>query len=237
MVSKRFFLESAMTKLMIEEYLASTFWRADFAGVEILKTPVGTRIIVYADRPSLIIGRKGETIRRLQMIFEKHFKIENPQITVSTIENPELNARIMASRIAQAIEKGYHFRRAIFIALRRIMSAGAVGAEIVVSGKIVSERARYEKLRAGKVYKTGDHVNYIVDRAVIPILLIPGIYGIEVTIVKPIPPADYIEILKKTPEEIEALKKEVEALSKEASKEDSVIRELKEGGSQDESLG
>ncbi|MGC9148659.1 MAG: 30S ribosomal protein S3 [Sulfolobales archaeon] len=232
---KKLFLESAMTKLMIEEYLASTFPRADFAGVEIIKSPIGSRIIIYADRPSLIIGRRGETIKKLQVLFEKHFKIENPQITVSTVENPELNARIMASRIAQAIEKGYHFRRAIFIALRRIMAAGAVGAEIVISGKLVSERARFEKLRAGKVYKTGDHVNYIVDRATFSTLLIPGIYGIEVIIVKPVPPADHIEIAKKSPEELKLLREEVEK-SLPTPSEKEILEEIKTEGDSNEHI-
>lgn len=211
-----------MKRLVIEEYLASTFYKADFAGVDIISSPLGTRIIIYADRPSLIIGRKGETIRKLQTIFEKHFKIENPQITVSTIENPELNARVVASRIAQALERGYHFRRAIFIALRRVMAAGAVGAEIVVSGKLVSERARYEKIRAGKVYKTGDHVNYIVDRATFSTLLIPGIYGIEVLIVKPVTPADHLEIISKNPEELKSL---VEAVQTTQERVEEVLSE------------
>lgn len=214
-----------MTRLMIEEYLASMFPRAEFAGVELIKSPLGVRVIIYADRPSLIIGRKGETIRKLQTIFEKHFKLENPQITVSSIENPELNARVVASRIAQALEKGYHYRRAMFIALRRIMAAGAVGAEIVVSGKLISERARFEKLRAGRVYKTGDHVNYIVDRATYTALLIPGIYGIEVIIVKPVPPADHIEIVQRP---LEELKKIVEEYEKRSAGEEVVTEFTKE---------
>jgi len=214
-----------MTRLMIEEYLASMFPRAEFAGVELIKSPLGVRVIIYADRPSLIIGRKGETIRKLQTIFEKHFKLENPQITVSSIENPELNARVVASRIAQALEKGYHYRRAMFIALRRIMAAGAVGAEIVVSGKLISERARFEKLRAGRVYKTGDHVNYIVDRATYTALLIPGIYGIEVIIVKPVPPADHIEIVQRP---LEELKKIVEEYEKRSVGEEIVTEFTKE---------
>jgi small subunit ribosomal protein S3 len=210
---------------MIEEYLASMFPRAEFAGVELIKSPLGVRVIIYADRPSLIIGRKGETIRKLQTIFEKHFKLENPQITVSSIENPELNARVVASRIAQALEKGYHYRRAMFIALRRIMAAGAVGAEIVVSGKLISERARFEKLRAGRVYKTGDHVNYIVDRATYTALLIPGIYGIEVIIVKPVPPADHIEIVQRP---LEELKKIIEEYEKRSVGEEIVTEFTKE---------
>ena len=214
-----------MTRLMIEEYLASMFPRAEFAGVELIKSPLGVRVIIYADRPSLIIGRKGETIRKLQTIFEKHFKLENPQITVSSIENPELNARVVASRLAQALEKGYHYRRAMFIALRRIMAAGAVGAEIVVSGKLISERARFEKLRAGRVYKTGDHVNYIVDRATYTALLIPGIYGIEVIIVKPVPPADHIEIVQRP---LEELKKIIEEYEKRSVGEEIVTEFTKE---------
>ncbi len=112
------------------------------------------------------------------------------------VENPELNARVMASRLAVALEKGFHFRRAAFITLRRIMAAGALGAEVVVSGKLTSERAKFEKLRAGKIYRSGDQINYLVDRAVANVLLIPGIYGIEVIIVRPGRPADYIEVVQ-----------------------------------------
>jgi small subunit ribosomal protein S3 len=189
-----------LLRTKIDEYLASTFSRAGYAGVEITKTPLGTRIIIYADRPALLIGRRGETIRKLQAVFEKHFGIENPQITIMGVENPELNARVMASRLAIALEKGFHFRRAAFITLRRVMAAGAVGCEVVISGKLTSERAKFEKLRAGKIYRSGDQINYIVDRAVYNVLLIPGVYGIEVIIVKPGRPADYIEVVGHQPQ-------------------------------------
>jgi small subunit ribosomal protein S3 len=189
-----------LLRTKVDEYLAHTFSRAGYAGVEITKTPLGTRIIIYADRPALLIGRRGETIRKLQTVFEKHFSIENPQITIMGVENPELNARVMASRLAVALEKGFHFRRAAFITLRRIMAAGAIGCEVVISGKLVSERAKFEKLRAGKIYRSGDQINYLVDRAVYNVLLIPGIYGIEVIIVKPGRPADYIEVVEQQPQ-------------------------------------
>jgi small subunit ribosomal protein S3 len=196
---KKIFLDLAIQRTSIDEFLASKFARAGYSGVEISKTPLGTRVIIYADRPPLLIGRRGETIRKLQAIFEKHFGLENPQITIMGVENPELNARVMAARLAQALERGYHFRRAGFIALRRIMAAGAVGAEVVISGKLTSERAKFEKLRAGKIYKAGDQINYLVDRAVFNVLLIPGIYGIEVVIVKPGVPSDYIGFKEEAP--------------------------------------
>lgn len=197
---KKLFVQKGIIKAKIDEYLAKEFYRAGYAGVDILKTPLGARIVIYAERPAIIIGRRGSMIRQLAQIFEKRFGLENPQITVTTVENPYLSARIVAFRLAVALERGFHFRRAAFIALRRIMEAGALGAEIVISGKLTSERARYEKYRAGRIYKTGEQATIMVERAVAHALLKPGVYGIEVRIVKPMRPMDHIEI--KPPEEI-----------------------------------
>jgi len=197
---KAHFLGLNLVRVKIDEYLARNFMRAGYSRVELIKTPLGTRVIIFADRPALIIGRRGQTIRQLTEVLEKYFRLENPQVTVTQVENPDLDARIVATRTALAIERGYHFRRAAFVALRRIMVAGAVGAEVIVSGKLTSERARYEKLKAGKVYKTGKHIERLVDRAVIHLLRKPGIYGIEVIIVKPGEPDDIVRI--KEPEEV-----------------------------------
>jgi small subunit ribosomal protein S3 len=192
---KKYFIEQGIKKVAVDEYLASKFWRAGYAGVDIIKTPLGTRVIIYALRPGLIIGRKGQALKTIQTILEKVFGIENPQITVVEVENPDINARVVAANIALALERGIHFRRAAFIALRRVLAAGALGCEIVISGKLVAERSRYEKLKAGKVYKSGDQSLRLVDRAVAHVLLKPGMYGVEVLITRPSMTADYIEIL------------------------------------------
>jgi small subunit ribosomal protein S3 len=201
---KEHFIGLNLVRLKIDEFLSKNFVRAGYSRVELIKTPLGTRVVLYADRPSMIIGRKGQTIKQLTEVLEKYFKIENPQLVVTQVENPDLDARIVASRIALAIEKGYHFRRAAFVALRRVLAAGAQGVEIVISGKIVSERARYEKLRAGKVYKTGQHLDRLLDRAVVHLLLKPGIYGIEVLIVKPGEPDDVVKVGAETPAQVSA---------------------------------
>jgi small subunit ribosomal protein S3 len=207
----RMFIERNMLVAKIDEYLAKHFSRAGYAGVEVYRTPLGNRVVIYAERPAFFIGRRGQTIKSLSQILETFFKLENPQITVMPVENPDLNARIVAFRLAQALEKGYHFRRAAFAALKRIMDAGAVGAEIVISGKITSERARHEKFRAGKVYKTGYQASYIVDKAVAHALLKPGIYGIKVLIVKPERTVDSIEIIPPEKVGLQPLPKEERA--------------------------
>lgn len=206
----RMFINRNMLIASIDEYLAKHFSRSGYAGVEVFRTPLGNRVVIYSERPAFFIGRRGQTIKSLSQILETFFNLENPQITVMPVENPDLNARVVAFRLAQALEKGYHFRRAAFAALQRIMNAGAVGAEIVVSGKLTSERARHEKFRAGKVYKTGYQASYIVDKAVAHALLKPGIYGIKVIIVKPERPADHIEVIPPERAGVTPVEKEAE---------------------------
>uniref|UniRef100_A0A7C5YU97 Small ribosomal subunit protein uS3 n=1 Tax=Ignisphaera aggregans TaxID=334771 RepID=A0A7C5YU97_9CREN len=198
---KKYFIEQGIKKVAVDEYLASKFWRAGYAGVDLIRTPLGTRVIIYAARPGMIIGRRGQTLRTIQLILEKLFGIENPQITVVETENPDLTARVVAFNIALALERGIHFRRAAFIALRRVLGAGAIGCEIIISGKLVAERARYEKIKAGKVYKSGEQSLKLVDRAIAHVLLKPGIFGVEVVITKPGVTSDYIEVV--SPEKVQ----------------------------------
>lgn len=198
---KRYFIEQGIRKVAVDEYLANKFWRAGYAGVDLIRTPLGTRIIIYAARPGLIIGKRGQNLRIIQAVLEQIFSIENPQVTVVEVDNPDLNARVVAFNIALALERGIHFRRAAFVALKRIMGAGAIGCEIVISGKLIAERARYEKIKAGKVYKSGEQSLHLIDRAIAHVLLKPGVYGVEVLITKPGPTADQVEII--SPEKLD----------------------------------
>ena len=204
---KEYFLTYSMIKVMIDEFLANYFYNAGYAGLDLYKTPTGYRIVIYAEYPGRIIGRGGAVIRKLSTVLQKRFGLENPNITVLPVPDPDLNARVIAFRIVRALEKEIPYRRVALAMLRRIMGAGAIGAEIVISGKLRSERARYVKLKAGKIYKAGEQVEYIVDRAVAKALLKRGVYGVEVTIVKPgIPPADHVSIREVKPEELEEFK-------------------------------
>ncbi len=191
---KKHFLKQGILQAMIDEYLAQNFYEAGYSGLVVIQSGLGSRVHISAERPALIIGKRGSTIRRLQNIFSTVFGLQGVQITVSQPEKPELDARVQAFRIARAIERGFHFRRVAFAALRRIMANGAVGVEITISGKLTSERARFEKYRAGKVYKAGHIVDELVDRAVAHAKLPKGVLGVEVIIVKPGKPGDYVRI-------------------------------------------
>ncbi len=195
----KYFLDQGKRYMEIHEFLANRLARAGYVDVQIFRTPIGTRLVIYAERPAMVIGTRGRTIKELTATLQKKFGIENPQIDVMEIPNPELNAKIMAYHIARALRRGVKFRRAAFIALRRIMEAGALGAEIVISGKLTSERARFEKFTAGTILKSGKPREVLVDEATVQVLLKPGMYGIKVKIMKPVEPPDRIKI--KAPEQ------------------------------------
>jgi small subunit ribosomal protein S3 len=183
-VVKHFITES-IKRTEIDEFLQKKLERAGYGGVTISKTPLGTHIVIYAMRPGLVIGRGGETIRELASILEEKFKVANPQISVSEIEIPELNAFVVASRVASALQRGVHFRRAGFWSLNQVMEAGALGAEIVISGKLRTERARFEKFRAGYLVKCGDPSLKYMQKAEVHVQLKPGIFGVRVRIMPP----------------------------------------------------
>lgn len=179
------FVKQYMERFRLDEFLMEQLKDAGYGGAEISKTPLGTRITIYALRPGLVIGRGGEIIKSLSKELQERFNVYNPQIAVADIPVPELNPYIMASRIALAMQRGIHFRRAAFWALERIMKAGALGAEVKISGKLTSERARYEKYKVGYLPKSGEPAMKYVKSAVYHLLLKPGIYGIKVTILPP----------------------------------------------------
>ena len=174
-----------LKKLQIDEYLKKRFEKAGYGGVTITRTPLGTQVVIYATRPGMVIGRGGEVIKKLAQELQEKFGLENPQISVAQVEVPELDPYIMATRIAQVLRRGVNYRRAGFWALRRIMEAGALGAEIVISGKLRTARARYEKFRAGYLPVSGDPAQKYLKRAVFHVQLKPGVFGIKVTIMPP----------------------------------------------------
>jgi small subunit ribosomal protein S3 len=190
--SVRSILTTSRSFAELDEFFEKELKDAGYGGLEVQKSPVGTTLKVYVARPGLAIGRRGTGIKDLTDKVAARFKIANPQIAVTEVENPELNARIMAARIAQIASRGTAFRRAAMWSVNNIMNAGAAGVEISVAGKLRSDRSHGEKYRAGIVPKSGETAARSVSEATTDVLLKLGLFGIKVKIaLKDALPSDF----------------------------------------------
>ncbi len=185
MPATRDFLEKKIQRNAIDEYLANRLRSAEYGGCEIRHTPLGDKVILKAGRVGLAIGGRGRTIQSITRTLRDKFHLDNPQVEVSQVENPELDARVMAYRLASSLERGRHFRRSAHGIIRRILSSGAKGVEIIISGKITSQRARVETFRAGFVAKCGEPSKQFVDEGKATALIRRGKLGVKVRIMHP----------------------------------------------------
>ncbi|USH00715.1 30S ribosomal protein S3 [Thermococcus argininiproducens] len=202
MAIERYFIKEGIKEMLIDEYLEKELRRAGYGGLDIKKTPLGTKVVIFVERPGFVIGRGGRKIRELTRILERRFNLENPQIEVEEIKNPYFNAKVQATRLAQALERGVHFRRAAYAAIRAIMNNGARGVEIRISGKLTGERAKSVRFYQGYIAKVGNPAETLVSRGYAQALLKLGVLGVKVSIMPPdarLP--DEIEIVEKPIEE------------------------------------
>jgi small subunit ribosomal protein S3 len=186
MTVERKFMEDAIVKLRVSKYLEKALSKAGFSRVDIQKTPMLTRITVYVTNPGRVIGRGGETINALTDTIKNKFHIDNPQISVAEVANPKLEPRLVARYVAQSLERGANARRLLHMVLRDIITNGALGAEIIASGKLAAKgaKARTIKVRHGYLPKAGG-VTSLVDEAKIAAYPRYGAIGVTVRIVQP----------------------------------------------------
>lgn len=194
MAIEKTFVKEGIKKSQIENFLRKRFERAEYSHTEIQRTPVGTRIVVYANKPGLVIGRSGRRIAKITEEIKKEFGFENPLIDVREVEQPFLDATIVATRIAKALERGIHYKRVCNFYIEKIMEAGAIGVQIEASGKLAGvQRSRFQKFKKGFIAHSGDYAEKLVDRGYAQALLKPGAAGIQVKIMKEAPKEFIVE--------------------------------------------
>jgi small subunit ribosomal protein S3 len=228
MIEKDFVTEG-LKRTRIDEYLENELERAGYGGMEIQVTPLGTMVVVYAERPGMVIGRGGKTVRSITQNLKTGYGLENPQVEVKEVDVPELNPKIMAHKIAAMLQRGMHFRRVAYTALRRIMGAGAQGVEVTISGKIRGSRSACAKFSDGYIKKCGEPSIRFVRHGFATVQLKPGVLGINVRIMPPdVVLPDKVDILqieveKPVPEDVE-----VEAAPEKPETVESVVDEIVE---------
>lgn len=184
MIERQFFARK-IKEYQIEEFISNNLDKAGYSHTEIMRTPLGERIIIYTSRPSLIVGRKGSNIKELTEILKKKFGMENPQIEVSEVDTPNLNAKSVAKHIIHTFERfgPKRFKSIGYKALQDIMDAGALGAEIVISGRgVPSSRAKRWRFKTGYLKKSGHVAESLVKKGYATAHLKSGSIGVKVAI-------------------------------------------------------
>ena len=222
MAGERKFIEDNVKRALLREYLKEQVKRAGYGGADIQRTPMGTRVTLITERPGLVIGRKGSSIKAITDAIEFDFGFDKPQVEVVEVENANLSAQIMAEKLASALERGWHFRRAGHSTVRRIMDNGARGCQVIISGKLTGQRHRTEKFKEGHIKFCGEPKLQWVEEGYTPAKLKAGVIGVKVQIMHPkarLP--DEVNILDEPrPEPKPASKEEkVEAKDEEKGKE------------------
>ena len=185
MSAERKVIQEATRRVLLKDYLIQESARAGFGGVDIQRTPMGTRVTLICERPGILIGRRGELIKRLTDDIRNRFQLDNPQIEVQEERQPSLNAQLMAEKLASTLERGWHFRRAGHSTVRRIMESGARGCQVILSGKLTGERHRTERFKAGTIKYCGEGVHLFIDNGFYQARLKPGVIGVNVWIMQP----------------------------------------------------
>jgi small subunit ribosomal protein S3 len=216
MAVERKFVQDGFTKALVNEYLAKELERAGYGGMVMNRTPMGTQITVYAEKPGMVIGKGGKLIRKITRDLDRHFHLDNPQIDVQDVGKGDLNSQVVANRLASSLERGWYFRKAGQSMLRRVMDSGARGCEIVISGKLTGPRSRTEKFIAGYIKHSGKPAIDIVDKGYSVAVKKLGVIGCQVRIIPPeVTPPDQFKIIAPEAPPV-AQEKPVEAVAPQA---------------------
>ena len=201
MIERKFVAEK-LKEYQIQEFISQTLKNVGHSHTKLQRTPIGDKVIIYASRPGLVVGRKGENIKKLTQTLKKRFNLENPQIEISEVEKPNLDSQIVAERIASTLERfGIQKFKAIgHKTMTDVMGSGALGIEILISGKVPSQRAKTWRFYQGYLKKCGNIAQEGVSRAQAVAVLKTGEIGIQVAIMGPdIKLPDDIEVGKIEP--------------------------------------
>ncbi len=224
MVIERKFVAQKVKEFQVQQYVSSMLTRVGHSKTKLQKTPLGDKIVVHASRPGLVVGRGGKTITTLTEDLKKRFDLENPQIKLNEVENVNLDANIVAERIINSLERfgTAKFKGIGHRALQDVMDAGALGVEILITGRIPGSRAKRWRFYQGYLKKCGDVAVEGVHTAIKVANLKIGSVGVQVKIMPQttvLP--DKVDLIKESkPATVEVEEEDVEEITEHEEKKE-----------------
>lgn len=135
----------------VQRYVKKNLKHAGISRVEVERAAQKVKVTIFASRPGIIIGRKGEAADQLKADLEKVSKSE-VTVNIKEVKRPEIDAQLIAENIATQLERRIAFRRAIKRALASAMRLNILGCKIMVGGRLNgAEMSRTEWVREGRI--------------------------------------------------------------------------------------
>ncbi|MFN8706790.1 MAG: 30S ribosomal protein S3 [Planctomyces sp.] len=164
----------------IRKFVATKYAFAEISRVEIERTRDQVVVYLHSGRPGVIIGRKGQEVDKLKAELED-LTGRRMDVKINEITNPNRDAKLVAMKIAQQLQKRGSFRRAIKKTLDEVMGSGVLGVKIQMSGRLGgAEMSRCEKASRGSIPLSTlrRHIDYGFAES----LTTTGIIGVKVWI-------------------------------------------------------
>lgn len=153
--SKREFKEKLLADIKLRRVLFTRLKTAGITDVIIERLPKAIIVRLFVTRPGMVIGRGGSGVEELREFVRKLIECSDDtkiEILIEEVREPELSARLTAVRISQELERRLPARRVVKRVIERVMSSGAKGIKVVLSGRIGgAEISRREKYHGGSV--------------------------------------------------------------------------------------
>ena len=125
--------------------------KAGISRVEVERFPGKVRIAIHTAKPGILIGRKGEGVKKIRHALETLVG-KKVDLDIKEVGSPDTDAMLVARNVSDQLERRIAYRRAMKRAIQQAMRQGAQGIKIEVAGRLAgAEMARTVWLREGRV--------------------------------------------------------------------------------------
>jgi small subunit ribosomal protein S3 len=138
----------------IRKEIRGNLGRAGVSRIDIQRFPKQINVTIVTAKPGIVIGRRGANINALKSRLEQMSDIKGKHLRVDVVEveNPEIDARVVAEGIAEQLERRVAHKRIMRQVVQRTMRSGAQGIKVLCAGRLSgAEMARREWVREGRV--------------------------------------------------------------------------------------
>lgn len=193
--SSRWFDDKKYKDVLLEDYnlrkaLTAKLANAGVSEIEIERSINSLKLTVNVSRPGMVIGRGGSGLEEIKEYLYKFLKVKKNSksapkidIRIEPIKEPNLDAFLVAKNISDQLVKRLPHRRILAQTVERVMTSGAKGIRVVISGRVGgAEIGRREKVQKGTVPLST--IRERINFASVPALTKKGYIGVKVWINK-----------------------------------------------------